>query len=57
MLLLPGVGSTPPPSIASRIMFPSMMPNPYCSFHLSVMSGSEACPRLSELFCNRSFIS
>ena len=52
-----GFGSTPPPNIASRIMLPSMMPNPYCSFHLSVMSGSEACPRLSELFCNRSFIS
>ena len=57
VLLPPGSGSTSPPSIASRIMLPSTMPKPYCSFHFSVILGSEACPRLSELFCRRSLIS
>ena len=42
MLLFPGLGSTPPPSIASRIKLPSTIPKPYWSFHLSVMLGSEA---------------
>ena len=59
---LPGEPPPFPPPVSSpsnawSIRFPSIIPKPYLSFHLSETDGIEGVPLTSELFLRRSFTS